>query len=174
MLLFNKIFNDIKVGKYERKHETHHTHSKYIAEYWNTLSNLPFIIIGFLRIIELTHYRVHDNDIININITSHMINLYFLCICAGICSGFHHMLVYKWTIIVDWIPIATSIIYILYNINLVYFISLISWFKILLAIFVLFTDHICTNIQIPWGHVFWHILSSFAIDSAYQDIVHSN
>lgn len=157
----------IKDGEYERKHETHYTHTEYIAEFWNTLSNLPFIIIGFIRLIEITLYQ---NDAMK-NI-QHMIILYSLFVAAGFCSGIHHTLLSKWTIILDWIPIASSLIYLFYYIDLLVQISPTCWFEMIIAIGMLFADHVFQYVTPPWGHVFWHIIASFAMDNAYQNMLY--
>ena len=142
-----------------RKHEPHYNTSKFICEFWNTISNFIFIIIGFLRLM--------DKDL---NLCNELVILYTLFTIAGFCSGIHHMLNFKYTIFIDWLPIASSIGYLLYNNYLLEYITLVSWFKITLAFVVLVTDHIWTIINVPWGHVFWHVLIGLAIDSAYQDI----
>jgi intracellular septation protein A len=80
------------------------------------------------------------------------------------------MLNLKYTIFIDWLPIASSIVYLLYNNYLLSGITNVSLLKIMLALVVLTTDHMWTPINVPWGHVFWHILIGLAIDSAYQDI----
>ena len=136
---------------YPRKLEKQYKISRYIAEFWNTISNSPFIIIGILRLIEGTYFDYE----------------YKLMICAGICSGFHHATTYKYTIIVDWIPILFSIVN-MYQESLYLYISYATYFQMCLALFVLITDHVYTYIPVPWGHVFWHVLASFAVDSAYQ------
>lgn len=142
---------------YSRKLETKYTHSLYIAEFWNTISNLPFIIIGILRLIELepNYFELEY--------------LYTFMVLAGFASGFHHAMHEKWTILIDWIPILISI-YLFIHYDLLQFVSYASLFQFGLAMFVLLTDHIYTTIPVPWGHVMWHILACFSIDSIYQSV----
>jgi len=148
------------VKQWARKHEAHYKTTRFICEFWNTISNLVFVVIGFMRLADEDLYLYYDELVV----------LYTLFTLAGFCSGIHHALNFKYTIFIDWLPIASSIMYLLYNNHLLEYITLVSWFKIVLAFVVLTTDHIWTPINVPWGHVFWHILIGFAIDSAYQDI----
>ena len=149
--------------EYRRKKENLYTHSFYIAEFWNTVSNLPFIIIGILRLCEL------DDSYFELEY------MYALMILAGFASGIHHglndqnCLSQKYTIIVDWIPILLSIL-VFNHYGLMEFVSLASWVKIILAFSVLITGHVYTLIPVPWGHVMWHLLACLAIDSTYQDV----
>lgn len=139
--------------QYERKLEKSYAISAYIAEFWNTVSNLPFIIIGLLRLYEGTELS----------------QLYFLMILAGICSGIHHATTPRWTIVVDWTPIFMSFLYIFYQ-GLYTYLSYTAIFQVILALFILVTDHIITYIPVPWGHVMWHIVASLAVDCSYQSI----
>lgn len=145
--------------KYERRRESFYDKSRFIAEYYNTLSNLPFIIIGFMRILEMD--REHND---------HVLILYLLYIACGFCSGIHHMLPFKWSIVIDYVPIVMTIYYFICNYEILIFISLASWFKILLSLLILFNDHVYRTIIVPWGHVMWHLMASMSIDSAYMDI----
>src|SRR3972149_7490702 len=129
---------------FPRKLENFYTHSRYIAEFWNTISNLPFIIIGFLRLSE--------SNIFQVNI------LYFFFMMAGLCSAYHHSHPKKWTIIIDWIPISISI-GLCFRYSIFQYLSWISIFKLSIAFWSLITDHIWTPVNVPWGHVFWHILA---------------
>jgi hypothetical protein len=147
--------------KYDRKKERLYE-VPYIAEFWNTLSNLPFILIGLMRICESPVYT-----------NSYVYTLYLLLICAGLCSGVHHCVLFKYSLFVDFVPIFLSLIFVLFGGGLIC-ISYVSWLKILLAITVLLTDHILTPINVPWGHVMWHLLACFASDSVYQDILKSH
>lgn len=136
-----------------RIHEKHYATSHYIMEYWNTLSNLPFIIIGFLRLFE-----------------GHLFDLYLLYILAGFCSGFHHAYPMKYSIVIDWIPIASSMVLMCVH-GVIFHITFVTWFKVLLALLSLFMDHVFRIVPVPWGHVLWHILAALAIDDVYQDFL---
>jgi hypothetical protein len=145
---------------WNRKYEAPYKTSKFICEFWNTISSLPFIIIGILRLIDENLYLYSDELVI----------LYLFFVFAGIFGFIHHMSNFKYTILLDSIPLISSFIYIFYNDYLFNYITLITWFKIFLAFCVFITDHLCSCINTPWGHVFWHLLITFALDSAYQDI----
>jgi len=142
--------------KYERKLEKFYQVSGYIAEFWNTISNLPFIVIGLLRLSQTSSNEVEI--------------LYILYVFAGIASAIHHATPWKWTILIDWIPISLSGLLILYHYQMFSYFTSVTLFKLSLAFFVLITDHVYTKIPVPWGHVCWHLLASLAIDSAYQDV----
>ena len=89
--------------------------STMIAEFWNTISNFPFIIIGLIRLTE--------------SLDEPLWTLYVLFVLAGVASAIHHATETKWTIILDWIPIALSLGLGLYEGIYVYF-SIVSWFKV--------------------------------------------
>jgi len=138
---------------YKRKLEPFFQISSYVAEFWNTISNAPFIIIGLLRLMEGTDLETE----------------YKLMVLAGIASAIHHATTPRWTILIDWAPIAWSCFHILRS-NYLLYLSPTAIFEILLAFFILVTDHVYTYIPVPWGHVFWHIVAALSIDCAYQSI----
>ena len=140
---------------YERKLEPFHTHTQWIAEFWNTMSNLPFILIGIVRLeTQLVNFRP-------------LYLQYQFMIFAGICSAIHHATTQKWTIIIDWIPIVSSI---LLNLNYLSYAELPEILILLMAFFWLLTDHVVTPMPVPWGHVVWHIMAAYSIDTFYQKI----
>jgi hypothetical protein len=153
--------------KYTRKLEPLYEKSRYIAEYYNTLSNLPLIIIGLLRLCELKSIGLLSNSDHNV-----MVIFYISYTLCGTCSFIHHGLYFKWSILIDYIPIVFSIINMYNNIFLISYISYTSYIKLLIAFLVLITDHIYTLIPVPFGHSLWHILISFSLDSSYQDILY--
>lgn len=142
---------------YQRKLEPFYQLSPYIAEGWNTVSNLPFIIIGLLRLCQA--YLPHDTRV-----------LYTLMLYCGIGSALHHASGLRWTIVIDWIPISLSIFCNLYFGTWLQF-SLVSLFKAALALGALALDHIWTPINVPYGHCVWHVLAALAMDACYQDLV---
>lgn len=144
-----------KLDKYERKLETFYHISPYIAEFWNTLTNLPFILIGLY-------------SLFNYNLDWNLKIAYSLLIMCGIGSGIHHASPHKWTIIIDWLPISCSILFVLWS-GIIYSMSFTSLVYSMIAFSVLITDHICTPISVPWGHCLWHILASIAVNSIYSD-----
>ncbi len=139
--------------------------SPYIAEFWNTLSNLPFVIIGLLRLNQLD---CHDRDVQCQEVWS----LYVLFVACGVCSAIHHASTPRWTIVIDWIPIATSIGLML-KYQVLFSVGVVSWFKVGVAFAVLVNDHVYTTVNVPWGHCFWHVLAAFSIDACYQDVLAS-
>lgn len=141
--------------RFDRKLEQFYTVIPFVAEFWNTLSNLPLILIGLFRLYTHTY-------------GAKVKFLYEMMVLAGVCSGIHHALPMRGSIILDWIPIAITL-YTWIEYQVYSYITLVTWFKISLALMVLLTDHVWTPIKVPWGHVFWHILASFALDSVYQD-----
>lgn len=153
-MIFKKYILSIKMKMtYERRLEPFFQISNYIAEFWNTISNIPFIMIGLLRLYEGTVLP----------------EFYITMVFIGIGSGIHHATTPKWTVIIDWIPILISLCMIYYY-NMIYIISFAVWFEIILAGLILYADHIHHLMPVPWGHVCWHLLASFAIDSAYQSV----
>lgn len=152
--------------KFERKLEPFFQVTPWIAEFWNTLSNLLFIIIGLARLYELSEIEVWPMEEVGINQLKLAYGLYTIC---GIASAIHHATTPRWTIVIDWMPIAISIGLNLYF-GFLWSVGFASVFKVLLALSVLFSDHICTPINVPWGHCMWHLLAALAIDSCYQDV----
>lgn len=141
----------------------------FIGEFWNTMSNLPFIIIGLYRLF-----------IVGVPIPIFW-DLYLLYISAGVCSAIHHTCAHipgnKWSIFVDWFPIGISLV-----INIILFaihpelfetISILSGVLLIMAFTILISDHICTPCKVPFGHSLWHIFAALAIDCFYQDIISS-
>lgn len=145
---------------YERKLEQFHTHTPWIAEFWNTVSNLPFILIGIIRL------ETQSKDPKWFNSCPLQLQ-YQLMIFTGICSAIHHATTQKWTIIVDWIPIAFSI---LLNLNYLSYAELPEILILLVALIWLLIDHVVTPMPVPWGHVVWHIMAAYSVDAFYQKI----
>lgn len=137
-----------------RRQEQPYNKSKYIYEYYNTLSNLPFIFIGLARL-------YYDNN-------SHT-QLYKAMVFCGICSGIHHAVNFRGSIILDYIPIVYSLLYLTSN-NLWNKINPVSVGLATLALFILFLDHIVQLMPVPWGHVMWHVCAAYAMDSCYQSL----
>ena len=137
--------------------EAHYTHSRYVAEWWNTLSNLPFVAIGLARLYAGTP----------------LVLLYTLFTAAGVCSAFHHARPDHWTLVVDWVPIALSAVVCTWN-GVVWAASSATLFKVALAFAVLVCDNtFAWPMPVPWGHVMWHVLAAYSIDSVYCDYVSS-
>jgi hypothetical protein len=140
-----------------RRPEPAYHKSAYIYEFYNTLSNLPFIFIGLARLAESNN----SNNITN--------KLYLAMVFCGVCSGIHHAVNFRGSIILDYIPIVYSLIY-LTNMGLWYKINPISVGLATLALFILFLDHIVQLMPVPWGHVMWHVCAAYAMDSCYQSL----
>ena len=135
----------------------------FIAEFWKTISNLPFVILGLYHLISFS---------LNTNLKV----VYSLLIIAGFFSAFHHATNYKcalcsreitWTLIIDWVPILSSIIYIIITKMINYF-SFYSWIFIGVSVLWLLIDNAFAPFK-HWGHCIWHILIAFAISNAYTD-----
>lgn len=152
--------------KWKRKPELpFYGRHEWIAEYWNSLSNIPFIVIGLLRwqVIALDDGPgSYEKNIVAV--------LYLLYTLAGVCSLIHHAIRWRWSIVIDWIPIAASIGYILVHRDVLFHHMhfIISVLDIAFALFILIVDHVRTIIPVPWGHVMWHIVAAFVLDSVYQ------
>lgn len=154
--------------KYSPKLENLYTKSLYID--YNTIPNLPFIIFGLSRLYEL--YQFHEDVCLDYYecrlITLNMLyTLYILYTFLGICSGIHNAFHFKYSIIIEYIPITLTIIYFLMNPFLFYFISFISYIKLFIYFLILISDYLYTPILIPFAH----LLASYSLDSVYQDIV---
>lgn len=141
-------------AKYRRRVERPYTVLPYIAEFWNTISNLPFIFIGVYRIFE----GCED-----------LAELYLLMVLAGVASGFHHATTIKWSIFIDWTPILMTIIYLI-NTRMIGKVSLTGILLVSMAFIILLLDHVNRLLPVPYGHVLWHVTAAFAIDYAYQSI----
>ena len=139
----------------ERRLEPFFKDSNYVAEFWNTISNFPFMIIAVLRLIES-------------NSQSEIGQAYTYLFFVGLGSSIHHATTPKWTIIIDWIPILGFIYHIVTTFDL-YLLSYTVIFELFLSVFVLFIDHSTDIIPVPWGHVFWHPLAAISLDSMIQN-----
>lgn len=133
------------------------------GELWNTVSNLPFVVLGLLRLA-----TVRD---------PHGRRMYTLFVAIGICSALHHACPPGWrrsSLVLDYIPIVTSLYY---GVSIVPLVSAASWAKVVLALVVVLVDHLSPLytasgnplVPVPFGHAFWHVLAALAVDSAYAD-----
>lgn len=154
--------------QFDRKKEEPYTWCNWIGESWNTLTNLPFVLIGL--------YRLSANDPVD----QPFYLLYWLYIFAGLCSAFHHACAHlpnnKWSIWIDWFPIAASIILFMNQIGLTVLltndlVSVYTWTTLGCAFFALLSDHLFTPLPVPIGHCLWHLLAALSIDSLYQDLI---
>ena len=138
---------------YSRRPELpYYSLSPLFAEYYCTISNFPFILLGLSKLYEDTCIPI----------------FYYIYILIGICSSIHHAIIFKYSIIVDYIPI--SILFSMFFYHDVFSTLVFStWIKIFLSILILLNDHFYKTISVPWGHVMWHLLASFSVDSALQD-----
>lgn len=124
----------------------------YFAEPLCTISNLWFVLFGIVRLWAVGH--VHTG--------------YALLVATGLCSAFHHAHPDKWTLLVDWIPIALSLWHVFVT-GTIYEASTVTLLKMASALFFLFDDHVTQYFPVPWTHVLWHILAAWAIDELYWD-----
>jgi hypothetical protein len=180
---------------WERKFELPlYSWTPWVAEWYNTTSNLLFIVFGVSKCWEMTRLlrqmakrdAAKDNpkqpgglnnpDRLE-NFIRVMIRLWVLMIVSGACSAFHHATdpyTMKWTIIIDWIPILSTIVYIIfYHPYLVKCISMTTCVAIGFSLAFLGVDHVYTPVPVPWGHVTWHLLAACSISMAYNDMFYS-
>jgi hypothetical protein len=164
--------NMLDVGSWARKLEPDlYGHSGYVAEWWNTISNILFVAIGVLRYREAIANKTWAQKRAPKGYV--LPRLWLLFAAAGVCSAFHHSQRMRWTIIVDWIPIAASaILLVLGHRYLLHRVSWAAWFGLAFALAVLTTDHVCTILPPPWGHMLWHVSAAFSIAQAYRDMEH--
>jgi hypothetical protein len=152
---------------WSRKLEPLYTHSEHVAEWWNTWSNILFVAIGVIQLRgSLRNARLYallgDEYV--------MPRLWLLYTLAGFCSAFHHSQHRPWTIVVDWVPIASSIVTLLMRPKLLRAISLAALVGFAFAFLVLAVDHAATVALPPWGHVQWHQAAAYSIAYAYGDL----
>lgn len=104
----------------------------FIGEFWNTVSNACFVMFGILRLVECFGLNQRVGIV-----------LYSLYIIAGFASAFHHASPLEWrnwTIVVDWLPIVSSALVIIFWPEcwpMLHHIRIISWFQLALAFAVL-------------------------------------
>ena len=123
----------------------------WIAEFWNTMSNLGLILIAIYR---LNTLELSPPD---------LQNSYWLVMAMGIGSAIHHAFPFYGSIVIDWIPILLFIIH-SWIINLHHAVEKKNLFWLILASGWFFTDHLLRPCPTPWGHSIWHLLAAVAID----------
>lgn len=77
--------------------------------------------------------------------------LYLLSIFIGVCSAYHHAYCTKYSIFIDWIPIALTMVITCGYYQIFYYLTLTTWTKVMFAVFVLLNDHSILTIPVPWG-----------------------
>jgi hypothetical protein len=166
----------------QRRHEKPYRNVfPFIAETWNTLSNIGFIFGAcYIMYLNMTH-GTHS-----IEFAYFMNGLAVLMCMIGICSAVHHAQCDKYdhyTLCLDWTPILATIGEILFccwvtkTITLTDTWSATSVLSLVLAVVALtflISDHLCHALPVPWGHVLWHIFASMAITSMYRDWILSD
>jgi hypothetical protein len=145
---------------YSRHREPFYTRSMFVAEYLNTWSNAFFILLAIAR---LKEELIQQSPL--------LVQLHYMMIAIGIGSAIHHGLPYRWTLIFDYVPIGYALYQVFWCHSLYLYFSYASWLKALLSVGVLVDDHIYRRIPNPWGHVMWHVLAAFTMDSAFQDVL---
>lgn len=138
----------------KRQPEPYFTHSPMIAEWYNTWSNLGFVLCGL--------YGLQFYSTIEAKTMS-------LClVLCGLCSMIHHALAdYEMFIILDLMPIVISLYY-AYQFELVQALSGFEGFCIGAALGLLLMDHAGPLLIPPWGHVLWHLAAAGAAFVSYQ------
>ena len=102
-----------KLPLYRRKHYS------IIHEPLNTFSNFIFIILGTIRFLEVQYNFDYESG-----------NLYKFFVTIGFCSAIHHSTIYKWTFIIEYLPILLGAYY-GWKIGVLYTMSLGSLFILL-------------------------------------------
>jgi hypothetical protein len=145
-----------------------YSYSVYVAEWWNTWSNALFVVIGVLRYRAACRQRAarkRPRD------RYALPTLWAFYAAAGFCSAFHHSQDRPWTILIDWVPIAGSILFVLRSHRpLLRWVSPASYAGLAFAVLFLAVDHAWTVLPPPWGHVLWHVSAAYSIAAAYQDM----
>ena len=159
-----------------------------IEEPLNTLSNIGFIVLGIVGVVSSgtplllsqtwETFKLIETQLKDFATLTHL-NL--LLIACGVCSAFHHACRPTWkhcTILVDWLPIACSLTVACYDHpHLLAHVSASSWVLVSIAFAFLISDHVCTPLPVPYGHVLWHLCAAFALGRAYEDMwfaIHSD
>lgn len=180
-----------RLGRYSRRLEAPYATSKYVYEFYNTISNVPFVVIGWIRMVEsvgrtpswhldaigcreedvLPATRMFIHDISRLHLC--ILYLYLFYMGMGLASGIHHAVRFHGSLVVDWIPILCTFVCLLLHFHLLhdYLLAKVSMavvFQLVLAVGVLVMDHVCPLVPVPWGHVVWHLLAALSIDSLYQ------
>lgn len=164
----------------------YHSHVDGIAEYYNTISNAGFMLGACWCWTVLIHKQLllskesdpPFNGPLSVETLNYLILLLLVC---GWCSAIHHSLCDqygKYTIVLDWIPIASS----LYVIGTTYKTNTqenqtLMWTSLstssvcicIIALCILLEDHVIKNVKAPWGHVTWHLTASIGITFVYLD-----
>ena len=147
----------------------YYEYSSWIAEFWNTTSNIIFFVLGMARYYDSRQTNMKRRA--NPQKPNPMPTLWLLMAAAGVCSAFHHSQTMRWTIVVDWIPIGGNILYVLvYHRYLLNYVSVAAWCGFAFAMSMLVVDHVATLLPVPWGHVMWHVAAAYSITSAFQDM----
>ena len=149
------------LGRMVTRHpEAAFTHSRWIHEWFCTWSNVWFVVLGAFR---LADTQADERE---------LIVLYALLVLAGVCSAVHHATVTPLTLILDWIPIASSVVLCLWwGVYLHARASTVAACSATLLWVVV--DHVHPVMPIPWGHVIWHMSAAWAADALYSDFASS-
>ena len=181
-----------------RRFEPFYATCPWIAEFWNTLSNLPFLVIAGLRLLELrmagtssdrtpeatlSYYPYTSPSLLPHPLDPHVELLYLWMLAMGLASAVHHATTTKWTIVVDWVPIAGCLAFLWHHgllwrcvgrpplcTALEFSLSPAVVFQLFVALGVFLTDHLTALIPAPWGHVMWHLLIAGVMDAAFQEL----
>jgi len=172
-----KMMNTNELTRFlKRRHEKpFRQYSPYIAETWNTLSNIGFWI-GAMYL----HYTVQSPTLANVYIGLVPANtrswLTVLMVLVGLCSGIHHAICdryERYSLVLDWIPIVMSILtFLSIDTSCCGVFGPTSWVTICIctmALVFLISDHACRLLPPPIGHVLWHFTAALAMTMVYRD-----
>lgn len=151
------MYRSAQPSRFERRPEPQYAVSPYVAEWWNTLSNFPFVLVGLLRL------RGPLSPLAR--------QLYVCYTLAGVCSAFHHAapFAWRWTLWVDWAPIATALAWATWH-RAWSHLSAATVCQLGLALLVGALDHTVRLMPVPWGHVCWHLLAALAVNAALWEV----
>jgi len=157
----------------------YYSHFSFIAETWNILSNLSFIIgsVYCHMLINdiLKEHEIYPESVIRTPIPFGAIqSLVLLQFIIGVCSGIHHALCDRYahiTIFIDWAPIAMTIVILLSQdvLLLWHLMSYPALFTMLLAFCFLADDHITQYCK--KSHMYWHLLMGLGVAMWFVDII---
>jgi len=97
-------------------------------------------------------------------------DLYVFFLFIGLTNVLHLIVARWWTLVVSWIPLIGTVI-LFWAYGSLSYISLISWLKIVLALYLYINDRILKLVLSPCEYVLWKIFFTLTLDDVYQDIL---
>lgn len=138
-----------------KREEPQYEPHTYIQEYWNTMSNVFFVYLGLLGLVDA---HTEEGRI-----------LYGFMMLCGCCSALHHAISWKYSIAIDYAPIIGSVVY-FSTLDKWHDISVGSWIALATGALTLGWDHHKQPRTDPFGHSLWHIMAALAARSVCFDV----